>query len=116
MPGKERSPIENGPIPDWAEKERTGDLFWIMANLHVLWPAAQNAYATKGRGALVVDLTTRLGTGHPFFYATKANVVEYDDPDALRMVNQYNPKLELVIILFKSEERTSTYRLQPPYP
>lgn len=57
---------ERSPIPGWAERERSGDLLWIMANLHVLWPAAQNAYASEGRGAIVVDLTTRLGTGTPF--------------------------------------------------
>ena len=87
-----------------------------MANMHILWPAAQNAYTTEGKGALVVDLTTRLGTGHPFLYAPKANIIAYDDPDALRMVTQYDPQRELVIILLKSEERASTYRLQPPQP
>ena len=105
---------ERGPIPGWAERERSSDLLWIMANLHVLWPAAQNAYASAGRGALVVDLTTLLGTGHPFLYSPKADIAEHADADALRMVNQYNPQRELVIVLLKSEERASTYRVQSP--
>lgn len=111
MPGKER-----GPHPSWAERERSGDLRWVVQNTHILWPAAQSAYATEGRGALVVDLTARLGTGHPFYYSPKADIAEHADADALRMVNQYNPQRELVIILLKSEQRTSTYRLQPPQP
>lgn len=111
MTGKERS-----PIPRWAERERSSDLQWIVENMYVLWPAAQNAYASKGRGALVVDLTTLMGTGHPFLYSPKADIVEHADTDALRMVTQYDPQRELVIILLKSEERSSTYRLQPPQP
>jgi len=113
MPRKER-PIENGPIPGWAERERSGDLQWIVANRHVLWPAVQRAYASVGRGALVVDITALLGTGHPFYYSPKADIAEHADADALRMVNQYNPQRELVIILLKADERTSTYRMQSP--
>ena len=109
MPGKERR-----PIPSWAERERSGDLQWIVENMHVLWPAAQRAYASAGRGALVVDLTTLMGTGHPFLYSPKADIAEHADADDLRMVNQYNPQRELVIILLKANERSSTYRVQSP--
>jgi hypothetical protein len=107
MPGKEQRPIGNEHIPGWAERERSGDFQWIGANMHVLWPAAQKAFTSAGRGALVVDLTTLLGTGHPFLYSPKADIGQ--DADALRMVNQYNPKRELVIMLLKADERSSTY-------
>lgn len=109
MPEKERR-----PIPGWAERERSSDLQWVVENMHILWPAAQNAYASEGRSALVVDLTTLLGTGHPFLYSPKADIAEHTDTDALRMVNQYNPQRELVIILLKSDDRSSTYRVQSP--
>ena len=54
MLGKERrpifnGPIENGPIPGWTERERSGDLLWIVENMHVLWLAAQRAYASARR-------------------------------------------------------------------
>ena len=44
-------------VPDWAERERGGDLAWIRENLQVFWPLAQRGYQAVGRGAIVVDTT-----------------------------------------------------------
>ena len=60
---------ERGRFPAWAERGRAGDLAWIRENLHVFWPAAQQGQEEFGRGAIVVDTTSRpTGEGHPFGY------------------------------------------------
>ena len=46
-------------IPEWAVQERLSDLAWLKENLDVFWPAAQAQYRCKGRGAIVVDYSTR---------------------------------------------------------
>lgn len=106
---------EQRQIPDWAKRERTGDLSWIQENLHVFWPAAQLGHEDFGRGALVVDTTSRpTGAGHPFAYLPEAGVVKMNEPDALRMVRGYDPTWEFVTVLLKSQERVSTYRVGVP--
>ena len=66
---------EGRRLPAWAERERTGDLAWIKETLHVFWPVAQQGYEEHGRGAVVVDTTSRpTGEGHPFGYLPQAVV------------------------------------------
>lgn len=109
MPRKERR-----PIPGWAERERNRDLLWISENMYVFWPLAQAAFASAGIGALFFELTIRYGTGHPILYVPKEDVARLDDPDILRMRNEYNPLREMVIVLLKETQRSSTYRGQSP--
>ena len=102
-------------VPDWAKRERVSDLSWIQENLGIFWPAAQRSYAEQGRGALVVDTTSRpTGEGNPFFYLTEAGIEKLKDADALRMVKGYEPSWELVAMLLKREQRVSTYRIGIP--
>ena len=85
---------------------------WIGENLHVLWPLAKQAYDEIGRGAVVVDTTVRpAGLGHPFGYFPREMVEEYGDEDALRMALEYDPTWEMVTVLLKTENRSSTYRV-----
>ena len=105
---------ERRKIPDWARRERIGDLEWIAENLHIFWPAAQAAFEEQGRGAIVVDTTSRpTGEGNPFAYFPQDILEEGDDEDIKRMVKEYNPSEEFVAVLFKTENRTSTYRVKP---
>jgi hypothetical protein len=99
-------------FPSWAERERASDLIWISENLHVFWPAAQQGYAERGRGAIVVDATQRpTGEGHPFDYFPRALVGETGDEDTRRMVQEYDPSWEIVTVLLKTRDRTSVYRV-----
>lgn len=100
-------------FPDWALRERQSDMDWIGENFHVFWPAATAAFAEQGRGALVVDTTSRpTGKGNPFAYLPQEVVDQRDDEDIKRMVREYDPEREFVVVLLKSRERTSTYRVQ----
>ena len=99
--------------PAWAEQERAGDLAWIHENLHIFWPAAQWGYETVGRGAIVVDTTSRpTGEGHPFGYLDQVTITQHGDKDAQRMVGEYDPTVEFVSVLLKPQDRQSTYRVR----
>lgn len=101
--------------PDWANREREGDLNWISENLDVFQIAARLAYEGSGRGALVVDTTLQPSPelGHPFAYFSEEQIEEYNDEDITRLVRGYDPEQEFVVVLIKSADRTSTYRVKP---
>jgi len=101
-------------IPEWAVQERLSDLAWIQENLDVFWPAAQAQYRRAGRGAIVVDTTIRpTGAGNPFTYLAQAEVDKTLDHEAQRIVREYDPDTEMVIVLFKQKGRISVYRCRP---
>jgi hypothetical protein len=106
---------EQRRIPNWAARERLQDLEWVGENFHIFWPTATAAFAEQGRGALVVDTTQQPveGKGHPFGYFPQAVVETGDDEDIRRMVREYDPEKEFVVVMLKSAGRTSTYRVQP---
>jgi hypothetical protein len=104
---------ENRNIPDWAHRDRQADLAWIKENPDVFWTAATAAFEDTGRGAIVVDTTSQPvpGAGHPFAYFSQERVEERDNENTRRMVAEYDPTQELVLVLLKSGDRTSTYRV-----
>jgi hypothetical protein len=105
---------ENKRIPDWARQERQGDLDWIRENADVFHLAAKIAFQDAGRGAIVVDTTVQPipGGGHPFGYFDQEFVKEELDEDTKRMVQEYDPDQELILVLLKEENRTSSYRIR----
>jgi hypothetical protein len=104
---------ERHNIPDWACQEREADLAWISENLGIFCTVATDALEDSGRGAIVVDTTSLPvpGAGHPFGYFSQEQVDEYGDEDSRRMVADYHPEQELVLVLLKPGERSSTYRV-----
>lgn len=109
---------ERRPLPDWAQEQREADFAWIRENLPIFTIASQVAYEGSGRGALVVDTTVQPvpGIGHPFAYFTETQIAEHGDEDTQRMVEDYDPEQEFIIVLLKEEGRSSTYRVQPQEP
>ena len=106
---------ERRNIPPWAERERTSDLAWIGENLQVFWPVAQVGFEELGRGAIVVDITSRpTGEGHPFGYLPREVLDQFGDGDTQRMVAEYDPAWEMVAMLLKPQDRSSTYRIGVP--
>ena len=100
-------------VPEWARRERPFDHAWIIENLPVLWPAAQKQYQVLGRGSIVVDTTVQpTGAGHPYTYLTQQQIDERRDRDAQRMVREYDPVAEMVVVLLKPKDRMSVYRLR----
>ena len=104
---------ENRNIPDWVQRERQGDLGWIAENLDAFSGIASVAFEHEGRGAIVVDVTRQPvpGVGHPFGYFSQEQIEEQGDEDITRMVAQYDPTQEFVIVLLKRDDHVSTYRV-----
>jgi hypothetical protein len=106
---------ERRDIPAWARQERERDFGWIQENLQVFEWASKTSYESSGRGALVVDTTIQPipGRGHPFVYFSQEQFEDNDDEDTKRIVQEYDPEKEFVVVLIKADNRTSTYRVQP---
>jgi hypothetical protein len=98
-------------VPKWAAGDRVADIGWIGENLHIFWPLAQEQYRLNGRGTLCVLTTVQIGPGHPIFYQTQTEVEQVGDEDCLRLIQAYEPERELVITLFKTENKMSSYRI-----
>ena len=109
--------VERNNLPAWAERERWNDLAWIATHLPAFYSAAMLAYQDLGRGAIVVETNFRLPQGgHPAAYLTEEQIAHYEDEDITRMVTDYTPEEELVVILLKERQRTSAYRLRATLP
>ena len=107
---------ERRKIPDWAQRERRRDLDWIRENLDSFWPKAKEVFQESGRGAMVVDTTSRpTGEGNPYAYFPQEVMAEelQLDEDTQRLVQEYDPETEFVIVLWKTGEKTSAYRVKP---
>lgn len=104
---------ETENIPEWARRERQADLDWIDENLAVFWTAATLEFEDAGRGAIVVDTTIQPlpDAGNPFGYFSQEQVEELANEDTKRMVKEYDPTHDFVLVLLKSGDRTSTYRI-----
>jgi hypothetical protein len=111
---------EHRNIPDWARRERQADLGWIAENLDVFSAVASAAFEDEGRGAIVVETTLEPipGAGNPFAYFPQEQIEEQDDEDIRRMVAEYDPTQEFVVVLLKRDDHVSTYRvgIVPPQP
>jgi hypothetical protein len=107
MPSTER------PIPEWARNERLHDQMWVQSNMGSFFTVASLSFIESGRGAIIVDATTQFANmGHPFTYFTQEMIDQDLDEDTQRMVEEYDPEKELVIVLLKPEEKVSTYRVR----
>jgi hypothetical protein len=102
----------NPPLPEWALRERQTDMAWIRENLPTFWSTARTGYDAWGRGAIVVNIAPRPpGEGYPYGYALQTELDLGENERVKQMVRDYNPQQELVVVLLKSEERNSTYRI-----
>jgi hypothetical protein len=105
---------ENPKIPDWAQRQRQADLVWITENIDAFWTAASTAFQDVGAGAIVVDTTVQpiADSGHPFGYFSQELIEQQANEDTVRMVSEYDPQREFVVVLLKSDDRISTYRVR----
>lgn len=102
-------------LPEWAQRERWTDLAWLSDRLPLLHPLAGAAFDACGRGALLIDTTRQFPEqGHPYVYLGQGALDTYGAADLERLVTDYAPPLELVVVLLKAEGRRSVYRMQAP--
>lgn len=106
--------VEQQKIPEWAAQEREKDLGWIQQNLEIFWQTASKGAVIVGRGAIVVDVASKPMSESNFFtYITQADIERFEDEESLRLIQQYVPETEFVIMLLKPKERTSSYQIRP---
>ena len=109
---------ERRHIPEWAERERLGDLAWIAENMPEFWAAAQRGLEEFGRGAIAVDTTVQPDPdkGNPMFYLPQDLIPEtsFCGADEIRMVAAYDPSWQFVAMLLKPQDRVSSYRVGVP--
>jgi hypothetical protein len=74
---------------------------------------ASAAFEEEGRGAIVVETTLEPipGAGNPFAYFPQQQIEEQDDEEITRMVAEYDPTQEFVVVLLKRDDHVSTYRV-----
>jgi hypothetical protein len=97
------------------QREREADLEWITLYLDAFATAARQQYAESGRGALVIDTNEVVeGFGHPVSYLPQAEIEKLDEPDIRRIVGNYRPETQMVVVLIKAGYSHSTYSVVMP--
>ncbi len=108
---------DNINFPDRARHEREQDMKKIGENIDLFCLASISGFMNMGRGVLAVDITTgQTVLGRPFSYFPQELIDQGDDEEMKRMVSEYDPKKEFVVVLLKSDHRISTYRVNPKQP
>jgi hypothetical protein len=105
---------ESQSIPPWAHLERQRGFPWIEESIEDFWRVAQSAFAERGRGGIVVNVTSLLSpdAGHPSGFLLQEQLEQDGDENALPMLSEYDPSRKLVLLLRKTKNRTSTYRIR----
>ena len=97
--------------PTWVSQI---DLDWIEQNFDVFQSAVRKVFDHVGRGAVVIDVTMPpVDDGHPFSYWPQSDLEKKNDDEVNRLVREYAPQEELVVILLKPKKTIHAYRVGP---
>ena len=116
---------ENRDIPDSTQREHREDSGWIVEDLDIFWLFASRAFEDTGRGAIVVDTRAQPipGAGHPVGYFSQERIehnvlTATKDERIRRMVAEYHPTQEYVLVLLRPGDVASAFRVGiiPPEP
>ena len=91
------------------------EVAWISKNLEVVLSAAARAYQTHGRGALILD-QSKSGVTDPSARYFREGEIPGNDEDITRMVQEYDPTVECVMVLIQSGGGRTSYRLRSNKP
>ncbi len=86
-------------------QENIRDSDWIEDNSALFWSTATVACEQIGPGAIVVDLSKPSKSGGYQFRYTTQGEIELKDKDLDRLLREYNPHREFVVVLFKSNDK-----------
>jgi hypothetical protein len=105
--------VEKIELTDWTSKEYEVDRVWIDENLTVLQPFAISEFDEIGPGAIFVNTTEydEDESRHPCYYMPQAIIEELENEETKRIVREYDPHQEFVIILVKAGERECTHQI-----
>ena len=86
-------------------QENIRDSDWIEDNSALFWSTATVACEQIGPGAIIVDLSKPSKSGgYQFRYMTQGEI-ELRDEDLDRLLREYNPHREFVVVLLKSNDQ-----------
>jgi hypothetical protein len=111
--------------PNSADREHPKESAWIIEDLDVFWLFASRAFEETGRGAIVVDTNVQPtpGAGHPVGYFSQERIEDNaltttKDERIRRMVAEYHPTEEYVLVLLRPGDNASAFRVGiiPPEP
>lgn len=101
-------------------ESRDSHLAFIMGNWSVLAAWSWRGYQEGGRGCMVIDskqasteptVTSRLGET-PAVYLVADQVPEIEE--VRRMIREYDPETEVVVVILRLDGGQSEYRLRGP--
>lgn len=103
---------ERHRLTDWKAFSEDADRAWIRENIESFSALAMEQFDELGPGAILVDtLSKNEVTGHPFWYLPQAAFEAMDDDNTLALMREIDPAEELIVILIKSGNLSSTYRV-----
>lgn len=115
MPHSPESNRRGKEVPDGFQRQREADLAWIQEYLEPFAASAREQHHLRGRGAIVIDTNVVMeGAGHPVSYLPQAEIESVDEPDIQRLVRNYRPETQMVIVLLKHGYSHSTYTVFMP--
>ena len=80
----------------------------------LFWETAVQGARLIGRGAIVVDVIARpMGERNLFSYFTQPDMERFQNEQIAQFVQDYSPDEEFVIVLLKTENKLSSYRIRP---
>ena len=105
--------VEKPILTDWGIKEREADLVWIQENLSTFKMVALAEYDELGPGSILVHtFEQKEEGGHPYGYLPQSIVETFDNEVVMEKVREYDPQHEALIVLLKTVNQVSSYRVQ----
>jgi hypothetical protein len=110
-------------------ESRQSHVDFIMLNWHLLGALAWRGYQVEGAGAIIINARKAkelwmIGSGKvldigrtPCLYLSQASmdrVGGWPDVDTARMVHEYDPEEEVVLVILRSDGGVSEYRIRAP--
>ena len=86
-------------------REHHKDLEWVEENRSLFWLVATVAWEQTGPGAIIVDLSKPSNDGGYLFRYMTQGEIELRDNHLDRLLREYNPHREFVVVLLKTNDQ-----------
>jgi hypothetical protein len=86
-------------------REHRKDLEWVEENRSLFWLVATVAWEQTGPGAIIVDLSKSSNDGGYLFRYMTQGEIELRDNHLDRLLREYNPHREFVVVLLKTNDQ-----------
>lgn len=88
-----------------SEAEKAKELAWLREHISAFWVTAYEGHREQGRGAVVIDTTTKpLGEDAPFYYVPQARFESQEDEVLLglvKLISEYGSENQFVAVFIR---------------